>query len=295
MDYNIFKICRTLKGENANIYKQRTTTGIKCCTYPSIENLYLLNDYNSSFPGSSIIINDINNVENYLKVYQLLNTTTYDINMECNYFKDTTNNPPLFDTDFIIKSSEASTLLSGTCYSDLQIKENYPDLYNYVEFQLNILKGITDVDNNVLNVPNYTKNTVSCSTGVPKYIKYSMLDYMENPNYISFCQENQQNSLNNKVVNMEYSIHSFSKENGKSCDTSTCTFESYPPFAGSYVGKKTYHSKYKQISQDFYKQWWFILTIVLVGVIIIGIIIYIIHSKRIKLKREVNEKQQNIQ
>lgn len=297
MDYNIFKICRNLKGENRNIYKQRTNTGIDCCLYPSVENLYIINEYNNSqIESNKIILNDIDGVENYLKIYQLLNTTNYNVNKGCKYFKDESDYPNLFEytsDNKINKDTIPSELLSTVWYSDKKIKDNFNDLYEFVSFQVNILRGIIG-ENNILEVPSYTKTTVSCNTNgyVPRYIKYSMLDYLKNPDYISFCQKSSNNSLNSGITDMEYEIHSFSKDNGEECDTTTCSFTKYQPFAGSYVGKKRYHSSFKQISKDFYRTWWFITLMVLSGLIVVFLIFYFTHVKRINLKRKLNKIQQ---
>lgn len=157
--------------------------------------------------------------------------------------------------------------------SDSDINSKYPALYATVEIQRKISNEFR-----VAPTINSTKDTITCSSGVPYMLSY----------YDGF-DENMQNRMVCHTepfveIGVEYYAYQIAQPNGLPCTSSTCSTQ-YDADSGYNTKSEVFASKYKETLQHPIEKWYVWLGVAggILAILIILILVY-----RYRHKKSIN-------
>jgi len=188
--------------------------------------------------------------------------------------------------------TQYNDLAVGNCKLTNFPKKTHPELYDYLEMEWTIfnklyINSLNTTNNTSGLVPQYSGKTITCPTdSVPYVLQYSLLTGYNK--YIRFCATSDQILRINFTTIGDYYIYKYTDDNIKNdCNTSTCT----TPYA-SFLGHSLQPEPYiKNTDKNDKKDTLIISLSVVGGLIVLGLVIYLLVKLHPKIKRKIKNKK----
>lgn len=185
-----------------------------------------------------------------------------------------------------------NTQASGQCDLTKYTEKDFPEIYDWLKREYEIFTNLYINNqgtgkNSTDMVPSYNGKTVSCSNAGSGYVPYVM-EYELTPDYVkfvSFCITPSQYSKLS-FSDFDHKLFQYTDSNtGKACTTNTCTTK-YDSFLGQNLEPNPSYSSTPRKNQA---QTLAIVFGVLGGLILIGVIAFILYQQGRRKKKEIKK------